>query len=518
MRRRRFVAVVAMSALLLSGCAVASDPQWTPPGWEEHDIRITTQPEPVDPAGVGALSGERLRNDTVGLQARFSLLPGSGAFDDRIVGMVRDAALGRAAAIGKTYAPEVFPLGAGLGDRGCVRGATLRTGAEVLADPALGPVGGTGVAVVCDIVAATGPILGERVRIIAGGPGGVASDDTTIVYADVATGAVGSAADLWNPHASARLHGEIVELLRREAGALSLATAAPADEAGLAGFVPALETTVPGAGGSLVITIAPGFTAPELAALDMPPTDSPLVIEVPAATAATLVTPLGAALVAAGQAGAAFDSPVAPPAGSTPIDCDLFPCVALTYDDGPSDFTAGILDELASRRAAATFFTMGDKSSRYGDVLRRMVAEGHLAENHTWNHPHLPDIPLDAALRQIRDATGAIEKQTGERVTMFRPPYGEYTSRIVAGAGLPAILWDVDTFDWQGIADDVLIGRAVEQPRPGSIVLQHDIQPNTARTAGAVYDGLRDRGFSLVTVAQLFGGQVPASGAWRSGR
>ena len=52
----------------------------------------------------------------------------------------------------------------------------------------------------------------------------------------------------------------------------------------------------------------------------------------------------------------------------------------------------------------------------------------------------------------------------------------------------------------------------------GSIVLQHDIQPNTARTAGAIYDGLRDRGFSLVTVAQLFGGQAPTSGAWRSGR
>lgn len=518
MRRRRSVALVAVSALLLSGCAVASDPQWTPPGWEEHDIRISTAPQPIDPASVGALSGERLRNDTVGLQARFSLLPGSAAFDDRVVGMVRDAAQARAAAVGKAYAPEVFPLGAGLGERGCVRGATLKAGAEILADPALGPVGGIGVAVACDIVAATGPILGERVRVVAGDASGVASDETTIVYADVATATVGSAAELWKPEASARLHGETVELLRREAGALSLATVAPADESILAAFAPSLETTVPGAGGSLVITIAPGFTAPELAALDLPPTESPLVIEVPAAVAATLVTPLGAALIAAGQAGAAFESPAVLPAGRTPVDCDLFPCVALTYDDGPSDFTSGILDELASRRAAATFFTMGEKASRYGDVLRRMVAEGHLAENHTWNHPHLPDIPLDAALRQIRDATGAIEKQTGERITMFRPPYGEYTSEIVSAAGLPAILWDVDTFDWQGISDDVLVDRAVEQPRPGSIVLQHDIQPNTARTAGAIYDGLRDRGFSLVTVAQLFGGQAPSSGAWRSGR
>ena len=49
-------------------------------------------------------------------------------------------------------------------------------------------------------------------------------------------------------------------------------------------------------------------------------------------------------------------------------------------------------------------------------------------------------------------------------------------------------------------------------------MLLHDIHAGTARTAGAVIDGLRDRGFSLVTVKQLFGGELPASGAWRSAR
>jgi len=85
-------------------------------------------------------------------------------------------------------------------------------------------------------------------------------------------------------------------------------------------------------------------------------------------------------------------------------------------------------------------------------------------------------------------------------------------------AGMPAILWDVDTEDWQHPADDVLLARAVDQPQPGSIVLQHDIQENTARTAPAVYDGLLDRGFTLVNLRQLFGGALPASGVWRSAR
>ncbi|MGC5225283.1 hypothetical protein ACPW96_22170 [Micromonospora sp. DT81.3] len=88
---------------------------------------------------------------------------------------------------------------------------------------------------------------------------------------------------------------------------------------------------------------------------------------------------------------------------------------------------------------------------------------------------------------------------------------------MLTQAGMVAILWDVDTLDWRGTAADELTRGAVDLPRPGSIVLQHDTQPNTARTAAAVYAGLADRGFVLVNIAQLFHGQLPAAGAWRSG-
>ncbi len=124
----------------------------------------------------------------------------------------------------------------------------------------------------------------------------------------------------------------------------------------------------------------------------------------------------------------------------------------------------------------------------------------------------------EQAAKQIRDTTAAIAAASGVAPTVFRPPYGEYTAGVLKAAGMAAILWDVDTFDWQGPADDVLIGRAVGGPSPGSIVLQHDIQPVSGRTVGTVYDGLVDRGFTLVNVRQLFGGTLPASGAYRSGR
>lgn len=516
MRRRAALATLALLVVVLSGCAVATDSSWSAPGWDDETLAVAATPEPLDAAGIPALTAQRLRNDTVGVQARFALLPGAAPLNDRVLALVRGAIDARAAASGAAYAPQVFGRGSGLGDRTCARGSTLRPAADLLADPALGPVDATGSALVCDVIAASGSILGQRIRVVSGTQGAVESDVQSVLYTDVATGEVVTAPELWTADAPARLWSDIVETLRRRAGALSLAPVAAPDDAALAAFAPALASTVPGADGTLVFTVPAGFTAPELAALGVPPSDAPLPFAVPPALAAALATPFGAALVAA--AAAPYQPPAVVPAGHEPIDCRLFPCVALTYDDGPSELTPGILDELAARHAAASFFVLGSRVSGYADTVRRELAEGHDVGNHSWNHPHLPQLPLDAARRQIRDTSGTIESVTGERVAMFRPPYGEYTAKILEGAGIPAILWDVDTLDWQDPGDDALVTRAVEQPRPGSIVLQHDIHATTARTAGAVYDGLRDRGFSLVTVTQLFGGAVPAAGAWRSGR
>jgi peptidoglycan-N-acetylglucosamine deacetylase len=306
--------------------------------------------------------------------------------------------------------------------------------------------------------------------------------------------------------------------MRRAAGSLSLAPVQPPDEAALAAIRTALASTVVAPDGSLVITLPAGTTAPELAALGVPPTEAPTVVGLPPAVSGPLTTPFAAALVGAAAQAAPYAAPAAVPAGFEPVDCGLVPCVAMTYDDGPSDLTPDILDAAAQHHASVTFFAMGQKAAQYAGTMKRALAEGHLVENHTWNHPHLPTLTEEQVAKQIGDTNAAIAAADGSAPTVFRPPYGEYNAKVLQAAGMAAILWDVDTLDWQGPADDVLRDRAVGSPSPGSIVLQHDIQANTARTVGAVYDGLLDRGFTLVNVQQLFRGKLPTSGAWRSGR
>ncbi|GAA3632201.1 hypothetical protein GCM10022200_13860 [Microbacterium awajiense] len=486
-----------------------------PPPWPVvADVRVVEPPAPVDlahaPVVAASVTPVRLRDDSARVQARTLFLPGVGAFNAAVEDQLREGLHGAAQASGTRYTPTVFPRGAGLGDRLCVAGSTGLPAADVLTDPALGPAGGAGTALVCDVVAAADTFLGLRVRIVSGSAEEVASDIAVITYGDAATGEAVSAAGLWAEGAADTLSADIVDAVRRDAGALSLAPPSAGDDAQLEAIRAALTTTVPTAAG-LAFTIAPGFSAPELTALGVVATTVPLTVEVPAAVAAELVSPFGARMLEAGAR--AYAVPARVGAGWT--DCSLTPCVAVTYDDGPSRFTPGILDELNARGAVATFFALGQYAAGGRDTLRRMTAEGHEVENHTWNHPNLTDLTAEQVASQIDSTTVALEAASGQAVRVFRPPYGEFDASTLAAAGMAAILWDVDTSDYQHPSADVLVARAVDPPRPGSIVLVHDIHESTAVATPRIIDGLLDRGFTLVTVSQLFDGSLPTSGAWR---
>lgn len=506
MRRAAAASVLAL-AVVVTGCAPAVDPAWTPPTWPAAEVRVLeSAPEPLDAAAL-ALTPQRIRADAV--QARMAYLPGTtGAaetLNSRIDDLVRSAA-------GAGYTPTVADQGAGLGDRGCVRGSTLRPATEVLADPALGP--GDGAAVVCDVVLAGGDLLGQRMRVVAGSADGVTSDTATVLYADTSSGELVDGAGLWTDGAGETLRDDVVEALRRDAGALGLAPIAPPDEAQTALIAAGLADTVPGADGALVFTLPAGFTTPELVGLGVAATPDPMVIEVPAHLVAELATPFGQRVAAA--SGSVYTGPSAVPAGQDWADCTLLPCVALTYDDGPSNLTGRLLDEYAAAHAAATFYMLGQYAARNPDTVRRVAAEGHIIGSHTWDHPSLPSLDDEEIASQLNRTRGLLRRLSGQPVATFRPPYGDYNSRVLTAARQPAILWSVDTRDWAGPPDDVLLTRAIDEPRPGGIVLFHDTHERSVRLAPAIIAGLRDRGFTPVTITQLFDGTLPTAGAWRS--
>lgn len=516
MRSRRIaVALAGLAGLLVTAaCAPDVTAGWVPPAWPETAVRIMdAAPEPIDPATLPAMTPQRLRNAAAGVHARMSYLSGTDAAAKSLNASIDSAIRAAIKAQGRAYRPAVEARGAGLGDRGCVPGSTLLAASDVLADPGLAPPGGSGVTIICDIVAAQGDILGQRIRVVTAADGAVVSDTSTIVYVDTATGERASAEELWRADAVTGLGDDVLEILRREGGALAPSQLGNGEDDAHARVRAALATTVPTTGGALAFTLPVGFEASVLIDLGMAATSAPITIEVPADRVTVLASEFGQRLAAASDV--PFSRTSRGVAGRDWVDCSLVPCVALTYDDGPSSWTPRLLDVLAEAQAPATFFVLGPYAARNQGIVSRAFAEGHEVAGHTWNHPDLTTLTDE----QIRDELGRtnslLRNITGAAVTSFRPPYGAVDARVRGVAGLPAVLWSVDTRDWAGPSDAALLDSAVGDADPGAIVLFHDTHERSVRLAPEVISGLRDRGFTPTTVTQLFGGKLPASGHLR---
>lgn len=458
------------------------------------------QPRPSQ-RELGLYTG-RLRNDDIGFAARFVYVPGVPEFNAWVDGKLRAGI----AAAGGGYAPQAHPVEAGLAARGCVNGSTSWAAARVLARPETGPAGGKGTAVTCEVTGAFGSLIEVRMRIVTGEGKKIESDSTSVLYADVANGDAVEIVDEWTDAAPGELWRAAVELLRREAGALSTAPLAEPGEDQLALARTALEGARDTEGGGLLVTMPEGLASPELAGLGVERTEQPVEVLVEPAVALSWSNDDYRQLH--GNLGAPFTAQV-DPVHTVAIDCALIPCVALTYDDGPSDFTRQLLDALSAEQSRATFFMLGRKAETYMATIGRVVAEGHEIGSHTMNHPDLTSLPLPEATAQVLDAAKELARVSGTSVRMFRPPYGAVNAEVIEAVKMPAILWSIDTNDWQAPGAEALFERAVTAADPGDIILFHDTHLETVEAAPKILRGLRDRGFEAVTVTQLFDGRVP---------
>lgn len=194
-------------------------------------------------------------------------------------------------------------------------------------------------------------------------------------------------------------------------------------------------------------------------------------------------------------------------------DCRKVKCVALTFDDGPGPKTGQLLDALKQADAAATFFVVGPNVEARPEVLARMVAEGHEIGNHTWNHRMLTSLARDRVAREIGSVTDAVKDAIGVPPTLLRPPYGATNTTVKMAAGVPVVLWDVDTLDWKVRDAKKVVSNTLRDTKPGSIVLMHDIHSSTVDAVPAILKGLRSRGYHLVTVSELLAPVNPQAGA-----
>ncbi|WP_228973247.1 polysaccharide deacetylase family protein [Streptomyces sp. DH12] len=199
-----------------------------------------------------------------------------------------------------------------------------------------------------------------------------------------------------------------------------------------------------------------------------------------------------------------------------PVDCRETACIALTFDAGPGKDTPELLDILKAKKVPATFFLLGSKHvDRYPDVVRRIAAEGHEVANHTWTHRNLTDIEPDEIREELQRTQDAVERLTGRKPTLMRPPQGrtdETVSEICRELGLSQVLWSVTAKDYATTDSDLIRERTLKDADRDGIILLHDIYDGTVPAVPGIIDELKARGFTFVTVPQLLAPATPEPG------
>ncbi|MFC4498127.1 MULTISPECIES: polysaccharide deacetylase family protein [Streptomyces] len=189
------------------------------------------------------------------------------------------------------------------------------------------------------------------------------------------------------------------------------------------------------------------------------------------------------------------------------VDCREVKCIALTFDAGPSENSARLLDILKEKQVPATFFLLGKRHiEKYPELVRRMADEGHEVASHTWDHRILTRIRPDEIREELKRPNDEIERLTGRAPTLMRPPQGrtnDTVHKISRELGLAEVLWTVTAKDYTTTDPALITRRVLAQAGRDGIILLHDIYDGTVPAVPGIIDALKERGFVFVTVPQL---------------
>lgn len=168
--------------------------------------------------------------------------------------------------------------------------------------------------------------------------------------------------------------------------------------------------------------------------------------------------------------------------------------------------TQQIIDILAKYDVKATFFVVGEWVDKYPKSVLALHNAGHEIMNHSDTHPHMTQLSADDMIKQVEDCSSKIEKITGVKPNLFRPPYGDYNDSVIStlkNAGYYTIQWDVDSLDWKELSAEQITKRVLDKTQPGSIVLFHNAALHTPEALPMILESLKAKDIQLVKISEL---------------
>ncbi len=208
-------------------------------------------------------------------------------------------------------------------------------------------------------------------------------------------------------------------------------------------------------------------------------------------------------------------------------NCDVLKCIAITFDDGPLDYSDDLKDAFVDAGAKATFYDVGVNIEKDPDASREKYEAGMEVGLHGWEHIYYSEKGSSYVRYDLDHAADVYEWAVGPWPTSWRPPYGYYNPDVAAAAGdvgLATIMWTDNTWDYEYTNASQLRRDTVDIASRDAVLLMHDgvtsssrsqnglwqLTAATAQAMPGIISDLQDQGYTLVTVSALLGEEPEA--------
>ncbi len=181
--------------------------------------------------------------------------------------------------------------------------------------------------------------------------------------------------------------------------------------------------------------------------------------------------------------------------------------IAISFDCAwGAEYTQTLLDTMANNDVRCTFFAVQFWVEKYPEFVKKITDAGHEMGTHSRTHPYMSKLSKAEIVDELTTSSAAIEKITGKKVELFRPPYGDYNNLLIDTCkemGLFPIQWDVDSLDWKNLSAQEIALRIINGAKNGSIILCHNNGLHTAEALPMIFSTLKNRGFTFVPIGEL---------------
>ncbi|MDT9726042.1 delta-lactam-biosynthetic de-N-acetylase [Xylanibacillus composti] len=183
----------------------------------------------------------------------------------------------------------------------------------------------------------------------------------------------------------------------------------------------------------------------------------------------------------------------------------------LTFDNGyENGYTGQILDVLKEKKVPAAFFVTGHYVKDQPELVKRMVAEGHIVGNHSWSHPDMSQISAEQIKEELERVEEAVVALTGQMGMQYlRTPRGIFNDRTLAVSkelGYTNVFWSIAWADWdrnQRKGADYAFKKVTSQLHPGAVILLHTVSKDNADALAAIIDEAVRQGYTFKSLDEL---------------